>query len=179
MENQVPAVEPWWVLAIAGVVSILFGIAAVAWPGMTLFVLVWLWGAYAIIYGIVSLVAMFRAIGSGATWWTHLLIGAISIGAGLYVVANPAISSVILLYVIAIWAITLGVVEIVAGISSAQLLPVIAGVITVLFGFVLFGNPAAGAVALVWLIGIFAIVRGIVLLVGAFRVPPVTGPTAG
>lgn len=178
MDNQLAAVEPWWVLAIGGVVSILFGIAAMVWPGITLFVLVWLWGVYAIIYGIVSLVAMFRAFGSGATWWTHLLVSAISIGAGLYVVANPGISSVILAYVIAVWAIVVGVIELVAGISTAQLLPVVTGVISVLFGFVLFGNPLAGAVALVWVIGLFSIVRGIVLLVGAFRAPQVTGPAA-
>ncbi len=176
MENRVPAFEPWWVLAVAGIVSILFGLAALAWPGMTLVVLVWLYGFYALIYGIVELVAVFRAIGARTTWWTHLLVGAVSVLAGLYVLASPGVSSVVLLFVIAIWAIVLGVVEVVAGIGQAQLLLLVTGVISILFGFVLFTNPVGGALALVWVIGVFAIVRGIVLLFGAFRAPT-AGPT--
>ncbi|MGE5619024.1 MAG: HdeD family acid-resistance protein [Sphingomonadaceae bacterium] len=178
MQQREIGFEPWWILAVAGIVSILFGIAAIAWPAITLFVLVWLWGAYAIIYGIVALVAMFRAMRSGTTWWTHLLVGAISIGAGIFVLSNVFISSVTLLYVIAIWALAVGTTEIVAGLAAANFGAAIVGVISVLFGLVLFANPAAGALGLVWAIGVFAVIRGIVLLVAAFRAPSVTGPTA-
>ncbi|HEX2924535.1 MAG TPA: HdeD family acid-resistance protein [Chloroflexota bacterium] len=177
MENRAEYVQPWWALAVGGIVSILFGIVAMAWPGLTLVVLVWLYGIYAIIFGIVQLVAMFRAIGSHTTWWPHLLFAIISLVAGIYVVANPGMSSLILAVVIGIWAIAVGAVEIVAGAIHAHFMEVIAGVITVLFGLILFANPAAGALALVWVIGIFAIVRGIIMIVDAFRAPA-GGPAA-
>ncbi|MHB0869316.1 MAG: HdeD family acid-resistance protein [Chloroflexota bacterium] len=177
MQDREMAVQPWWILAVAGVATILFGIVAIAWPGITLFVLVSLWGAYALIYGIVSLFAAFRAIRSRATWWTHLLVGVISLGAGMYVFANMFISSVALLYVIAIWALVVGTAEIVAGLAVTNFGTVVVGVISVLFGLLLFANPATGALGLVWAIGVFAIIRGIVLLVAAFRAPSVTGTT--
>ncbi len=171
--SQYPAAAPqeWWLLAIAGIVNILFGIAALAWPGLTLFVLVWLFGIFAIIYGIVELVNVFRAMGQRATWWTHLLVGVISIIAGIVVFAWPLITTVTLLYVIAIWAIVIGIVEIGGSLFTGQWFLAVAGLISVLFGFVLFANPLVGAVALVMVIGIFAIVRGILLIVEAIRAP--------
>ncbi len=172
MENRVQGGELWWLYAITGILSILFGIAALAWPGATLVILVWLYGFYALIYGIVELIGMFRAMGAHTTWWTHLLIGAVSIIAGLFVLAYPGVSSVAVLFVIAIWAIVIGLTEVVTGIGGANLLLLVTGVISILFGFVLFANPVAGALALIWVIGIFAIVRGLILLVGAFRTPP-------
>ncbi len=178
MQDQELAAQPRWILAAAGIVTLLFGMVTIVWPGITLFVLVSLWGAYALIYGVVSLFAMFRAMRAGTTWWTHLLVGVISLAAGIYVFANVFISSVALLYVIAIWALVVGTAEIVAGLAVVNFGTVVVGVISVLFGLLLFANPGAGALGLVWAIGIFAIVRGIVLLVAAFRAPSVTGPTS-
>lgn len=178
MQDRELAALPKWALAVAGIITILFGLVIVAWPGMTLFVLVWLWGAFALIYGVVSLVNMFIAIRAHTTWWTHLLIAAVSIGAGLYVLANVFISSVVLLYVIAIWALIIGTAETVAGIALTNFGTVVIGVITVLFGLLLFANPSAGALGIVWAIGLFAIVRGIVLLVAAFRATQTAGPTS-
>lgn len=175
MENQTTPVRTWWMLAIAGVASILFGLVAMIWPGITLFILVWLFGIYVLVYGFVELVGMFRAAGQGATWWTHLLIGLFSIGAGSYILINPFVSSVALLFTIAFWAIVVGLVEIIASLTQAQFLYLVTGIISVLFGFVLLANPLAGALALIWVIGVFAIVRGILLLIGAFRAPSGAG----
>lgn len=174
MEYRGPAVESWWILAVAGLFSILFGLAALFWPGLTLFVLVWLFGIYAIAYGFVELVNVFRAIGERTSWWTHLLIGLISLGAGVVVFAWPGITSLVLLFIIAFWAIGVGVSEVFAGLFQAQLGLLVAGVITSLFGFVLLANPVGGALALVFVIGIFAIVRGVLLLMAAVRAPAPT-----
>jgi uncharacterized membrane protein HdeD (DUF308 family) len=171
LENRVPTTGPWSVWAVSGVVSILFGILALAWPGVTLSVLVWLWGAFALVYGIVQLIGIFRAIGAGTTWWTYLLVGVASVVAGLYVLFYPLVSAAVLAFVIGFWAVAVGTIEIVTGIGRGNLLTIVTGVIAVVFGFVMLGNPMAGALALVWVIGVFAIVRGIVLLVGAFRAP--------
>ena len=163
--------QPWWVLAVNGIAAILFGLAALLWPGLTLLILIVLFGAYAIVTGIVQLVAMFRAIGAGTTWWTHLVLGLLGIAAGLVVFAYPGVTTLLLLYVIAFWAITIGLVEIVAAFSSGEFLVLVAGVISIVFGFVLLSSPFQGALAFVMVIGIFAIVRGILLLVQAVRAP--------
>lgn len=163
--------QPWWVLAVSGVASILFGLAALIWPGLTLFVLIVLFGVYAMVTGIVELVAMLRAIGAGTTWWTHLVLGLLGIVAGLVVFAYPGVTALLLLYVIAFWAITMGLVEIVAAFSSGEFLVMVAGVISIVFGFVLLSNPFLGALAYVMVIGVFAIVRGLLQLFQAIRVP--------
>ncbi|TAK33455.1 MAG: HdeD family acid-resistance protein [Chloroflexota bacterium] len=170
---QYPAMESesWWVLAIGGVVNILFGLAALLWPGLTLVVFIWLFGIYAIVYGIVELVHMIRAIGAQSTWWTYLLVGIFSILAGVVVFAWPGMTTEVLAYAIAVWAIVIGLVEIVGAFSVGRFLLAVVGVVSVLFGFVLLSNPLAGALALVMVIGAFAIVRGIILLIEAVRAP--------
>ncbi len=162
----------WWALAIAGVVSILFGLAALLWPGLTLAVFIYLFGIYAIVFGITELIHMFRTSEAHSLWWTHMLVGAISILAGLAALFWPGQTTVALLYIIAIWAVSVGVVEIAGAFLLNQLYLAISGMISVLFGFLLFANPGAGALALVIVIGVFAIVRGIMLLIAA-----VSGPT--
>lgn len=173
MQDTVPETEGqyWWVWVVGGVVNILFGLMAIFWPGLTLLVFVWLFGFYALVYGIVEAVAMFRAMSARTTWWTHLLVALFSVGAGVVILLYPGITTFSLLVAIAIWAIVVGVVEVVAGFAQANFLVGILGVISILFGFVLLANPALGALALVWVIGAFAIVRGILELLRAFRLP--------
>lgn len=168
-----PTVAPrfWWEYVAAGIVAILFGIAAIAWPGLTLAVLVLLFGAYVIIEGIVHLIAMFRAMGMHTTWWPQLLIGIIDIAAGLFVIANPGLTTLLFVYTVAFWAILLGLVAAVAGLFQAQLGALITGVLAIVLGFVLLGNPVRSVLAYVLVIGIFAIVRGVLLLVEAIRAP--------
>jgi len=161
----------WWQYAVAGVVAILFGIVALIWPHLTLAVLILLFGAWLLIDGIVHFLGMFRAMGAHTTWWTHLLLGIIDIAAALFVFAYPGVTAVVLVYVIGFWAIVFGVVEVVAGLASGQFLAVIVGLLTTVVGFLLLMNPAAGALAYVLLIGVFAIVRGVFLLIAAFQTP--------
>ena len=161
----------WWEYAVLGLVAILFGLAALFWPAITVGVLIVLFAINVLISGLVQFVAMFRAIGAHTSWWPHLLLGIINIAAGIIVLAYPAMTAIFLLYVIAFWAIIAGITEIVASLATANLLLLVLGVISIVFGFVLLGNPARGALALVMVIGIFAIVQGIVLLVHAFSAP--------
>lgn len=163
----------WWEVVTAGVVAILFGIVAIGWPALTVAILVLLFGAYVIIEGIVHLVAMFRAMGTHTTWWPQLLIGIIDIAAGLFVIANPGLTSVVFVYLVSFWAISLGLVAVVAGLFQAQLGSVIVGVLAIVLGFILLQDPVRGILAYVLVIGIFAIVRGVLLLVEAIRAPSV------
>ncbi len=170
-------VQPWWVLAIAGVVSILFGLAALFWPHITLAVLIVLFGVFALINGLAEIFAMLKAIGEHRTWWTHLLLGLLSIAAGLVVFAYPGMTVVVLVYVIGFWAVAIGIMEIIAALTTGEFLLVIAGVISILFGLLLMANPGIGALAYVMVIGLFALVRGILLLIASIRAPSVSPVT--
>jgi len=175
MERPAMLGQTWWLLAIGGAVAILFGIAALLWPGLTLMVFIALFGAYAVIYGVVELVAMFRAISAHTVWWTHLVIGVLSILAGIAAFAYPGMTTATLLYVIAFWAILVGLAEIVAAFVQTRFLLIVTGAIAIMFGLLLLSSPIQGALALVMVIGVFAIVRGVLQLVEAVRAPAATG----
>ena len=178
MAVQASTREYWWVYAIAGIVSILFGFAAIFWPGITLGILILLYGAFAIVDGIARLIGMFRAMGAHQTWWPQLVLGLLGIAVGLFVLFNPGISAVLLVYVIAFWALAIGVMEIVASLTTGQFVLIITGILSIVFGLILLGNPVAGVLALIVVIGIFSIIRGVILLVEAIRATTVPTPTA-
>jgi hypothetical protein len=99
--------------------------------------------------------------------------GALSIVAGLIALAYPGVTAVVLLYVIAFWAIALGIVEVVNSFSTGQVMLLPLGLVGIVFGFLLLANPGAGVLAYVIVLGLFAIVRGIFLLVQAIQQPSI------
>ena len=156
-----------------GVAAVLFGLAALFWPGITLFVLVVFFGAYAMVDGVFALVAGIR--GSGGRRWLLLAEGVLSVLAGLIAFFWPGITALALLYVIAFWAIFTGILKIVMAVSlrreiDNEWLMALSGALSVLFGLILAVLPGVGLLSLVWLIGIYALVFGIALIVLAFRV---------
>jgi len=162
----------WWTLLLRGIAAVLFGLAALLWPGLTLFVLIIFFGAYVLVDGIFALVAGIR--GSRDRRWVLLAEGALGILAGLISFFWPGITALALLYVIAFWAIFTGVLEVVMAISlrreiENEWLMVLSGVLSVLFGLILAVLPGVGLLSLVWLIGIYTLVFGIVLIVLGFR----------
>jgi uncharacterized membrane protein HdeD (DUF308 family) len=116
-------------------------------------------------------------MGRHETWWPALIIGIIGIAAGIYVLTNTATAAAILIWVIAFWAIFVGMMEIFAGFATGQLLYVVVGLLTLLFGFIILANPVPGTLALIMVIGVFYIVRGIMLIIQSFHLPAST-PTA-
>ncbi len=163
-------IDKWWVVSLRGVVAILFGILALVWPGMTLAALVLLFGAYAVVDGVF---ALFAAVGSEAKdrLW-HALAGIAGIGLGVLTFVYPGITGLVLVYLIGMWAILTGVLEIVAGFElpiSRDWLLALGGLLSVVFGVYVLFNPGSGALAIVWVIGGYAILFGIVLCVLAFR----------
>ena len=166
----------WWALALRGLAAILFGILAFAWPGITLFVLVIFFGAYLLVDGIFAIVAAVRAAGEEARWWLLLIEGILGVVAGLVAFFWPGLTALALLYLIAAWAIVTGIMEIVAAIRLRRELVgewalILSGVLSFIFGVLLVVIPArAGLLSLTWLIGIYAIAFGVIMLVLAFRV---------
>ena len=160
----------WWVYLIRGVCAILFGLVAIIWPGITLFVLVAVFGAYPSSTASSSCSARAgEALGAGRS---SSGVGSILIGPVLF---WPGITALILLLLIASWAVVVGVLEVVAAIMLRRVVEgewmfIVSGMLAVLFGILLFLWPATGALAIAWLIGAMALVYGISLLALAFRV---------
>lgn len=163
----------WWGFVVRGVLAILFGLAALIWPDVTLVALVALFGAYALIEGIFAVVFGFSGR-DNVRWWT-VLWGLVSVAAGVIVFLWPGIGALALIYVIAAWAVVTGATEIAAAIALRKEITnewalVLAGIVSIAVGGILAIFPGAGAISLVWLIGAYAIVFGILLLVVGFRV---------
>lgn len=164
----------WWALALRGLVAVLFGLATFVWPELSLAVLVALFGAYSLVDGILAVVAAVRAAGRDTRWWALLLEGALGIGAGIVTFVWPAITTLVLLLLIAVWAIATGVLEIIAAIRlrreiTGEWLLALSGVASVLFGLILALRPGEGALVVSWIIGAYAIFFGVVVLALAFR----------
>jgi uncharacterized membrane protein HdeD (DUF308 family) len=164
----------WWVLALRGVLAILFALVAFFLPGVTATALVLVFGAYALVDGIFALIAGLRAARHHGRSAPLLIEGVLNLVIGVLVFLWPIAALVTLIYMIAIWAVVTGVVLIVAGIAlirhSGEWLLILGGIISVLFGIVLFFAPGAGIVALSWWLGFYALLFGIALLVAAFRI---------
>ena len=163
----------WWALALRGVAAIVFGILAFAWPGITIVSLVILYGAYALVDGVFSI---FAAIGGGTPaprWWLAV-VGILGILAGLIAFANPVLVGLYLLWFIGAWAIVSGIFEIIGAVRlrkeiDNEWMLILHGLISVLFGIMLFAWPVTSALALIWVIGAYAIAAGVIMLVLAFR----------
>jgi uncharacterized membrane protein HdeD (DUF308 family) len=161
----------WWALALRGLAAVLFGLLTFLLPGITLATLILLFGAYSLVDGIFNVAAFFRL---AANHWALLIEGVIGILVGVVTFAWPAITAIVLLYIIAFWAIFTGIFELIAGIHlrkvvASEWLPLLIGVLSLLFGFLILFSPGAGAIAIVLWIGAYAFVFGISLPALAFR----------
>jgi uncharacterized membrane protein HdeD (DUF308 family) len=164
----------WWVLALRGIFAILFGVLALAWPQLTLLTLVALFAAYALLSGITSVVGALRNRKKDDDWWLSLLIGLVSIGAAVIAMVNPALTTLVFVLVIGANALVTGVLDIVAAVRlrreiEGEWLIALSGLASVAFGAIVFLFPEAGALAMLWLISMYAVVTGALLLAGAFR----------
>jgi uncharacterized membrane protein HdeD (DUF308 family) len=170
----------WWALVLRGAVAVLFGLIAFFSPGVTLVALVILFGAYALVDGIAGVILGIKEFGERERWWGTLLSGIVGIGAGIVTFLMPGLTALALLTLIAVWAIMRGILDIVAAIRlrhaiEGEWLLALAGVLSVAFGLLLIVRPLAGALAVVWWIGAYAIVIGAVLLVLGFRARSLLG----
>jgi uncharacterized membrane protein HdeD (DUF308 family) len=159
----------WWALAIRGVAAILFGVLAFVWPHITLTVLVFLFGAYALIDGVFAIIAGVKSHEEYKRWWLLLIEGLLSVAAGVYAFAVPAMTAFILLVLIASWAIVTGLFEIVAAIQlrkhvKGEWVLALSGLASLLFGGALLLNPSVGALAVIWIIAAYSMVFGILLV---------------
>ncbi|QXD13767.1 DUF308 domain-containing protein [Rhodocaloribacter litoris] len=165
----------WTSLLLRGLLAILFGVLALLWPQLTLHVLVILFGAFALIDGVLGVTAAVRGRRVHPLWWLLLLDGVLSLLFGVAALVWPQITAIVLVYLIAFWALFTGFVELLAAwrlrkVVKGEWLLALSGVLSVLFGFGLALFPGAGALALVTVIAVFAILYGAVLVALALKV---------
>ena len=165
--------DNWWLLLLRGLASIVIAILAFSWPGLTLVTLALVWGAYTLADGILALGAAIMGGSMAPRWWLALA-GILGILAGLVALLSPAFAATILLVIIAGWAIFVGALEIWGAIRlrkeiEGEWLMALGGLLKLGFGVAILRQPATGALALVWLIGAYALVAGLFHVVLALR----------
>ena len=165
----------WWLVLLRGIFMVIFGVIALVSPDIALLTLVWVFGFYAILDGIAAIVIGIRTRGEPQTPWT-IVQGVVSVLAGVIALFWPGVTALALLFVVAFWAIVLGIGETGGAFASRESgsnawgWTLAAGVLNVVFGIVLLIWPASGILTLVWLVGIFTLAGGIALILLAFRV---------
>jgi uncharacterized membrane protein HdeD (DUF308 family) len=164
--------ENWWVLALRGLLAVLFGFAALVLPLGTLEAVGRLFGVYAILEG-----ALVVLIGMRGTQYRGAFLseGAFGIMAGLVALAWPGVTALVLLYVIAIWAILSGIAEIIAAVAlrreiEGEWVLFLVGILSVVLGMAMAVLPSVGVLSLIWLVGLYALAVGVAMIVLAFRV---------
>jgi len=167
--------ENWWLLLLRGFAAIAFGVLAFFWPGLTLITLTWLWGAYALSDGVIAIWAAFNASGGDASprWWLGLS-GVVGILAGVGAFWYTGMTTLVLLMFIAVWAVIIGAIQIWGAIALRRVLQhewllILSGVLSIAFGIILMTQPGAGALAVDWIIGWYAILFGCLYIAFAFR----------
>ena len=173
----------WWAVVLRGVVAVVFGLLAMVWPGITLLALVALFAAYALVDGAVTLAAAFGPRRAGTSRGWLIVEGIAGVLAGILTFVWPDITALVLLWLIAAWAIVTGVLEVVAAVRlrkeiTGEWLLALSGVLSVLFGILLVLWPATGALAVVLLIGAYAVVFGGVLIGLGLRLRRLRGAAA-
>ncbi len=163
----------WWLLLLRGIAAIIFGVLAFAWPGLTLLTLILFYGAFALVDGVLAIIAAIAGGAPAPRWWLAI-VGVLGIAAGLLTFLMPGLSALVLLFFIAGWAIATGVLQIIGAIQlrkeiDNEWLLILGGVISVLFGVGMMLAPGAGALALVWVIGTYAVIMGVVFVALALR----------
>ena len=159
----------WWMTLLRGVIAILFGILIFAQPAISLVSLVFVFGAYTLMDGAACVATAIGGRKEHEGWWVLLLAGLAGIGVGLLTFFNPGLTALALLFYIAIWSIATGLLQVVAAVRlrkeiEGEFWMGLGGLATIAFGLLLVARPGAGALAVLWLIGAYAIAFGVILI---------------
>lgn len=164
----------WWLLLLRGIAAVAFGVLTFVWPQISLLTLIMVYGVYALIDGVLALIAAIRGGGFVPRWWLALG-GVVSILAAVVAFAWPGLTALVLVYLIGFWSILRGVLEIIGAIRLRNEIANewtlgVAGALSVIFGLILVFMPGAGALGLLWLIASWAVLFGLLLIWVAFKV---------
>jgi len=170
------AVKPMWeALIVRGIAGILFGVAAVFWPGITLVTLVYIFSIYILLSGVVGVVTGVSHLVKGHNWFLGLLLGFAELGVGIYLVRHPLVTFATLVLIIGLILVARGVFEVVMGLmednlATHKLLVIFGGVLSAAVGIIIMLQPAASGVAFVWILGLYALITGPIMVALALDV---------
>jgi uncharacterized membrane protein HdeD (DUF308 family) len=164
----------WWLLLLRGIAAIVFGVLAFVWPGLTLVTLVLLYGAFAIVDGVIALAAAFSGLVKPAPTWWLVVVGLLGIAAGIVTFLWPGLTAILLVLFIGAWATVHGIFEIIGAIQLRKEIDnewtlILGGVLSVIFGGIILIAPGAGALAVVWAVAAYAIVFGVLFVAFSLR----------
>ena len=164
----------WWSLLIRGIAAIVFGILALVWPGHVLETIITILGIFVLVVGIVFTVGAVAHRGPGGHWLRHLIPGIIGIIIGIIAIAWPGLVTVVIIYLIAAWALIHGIGEIHAALRLrkdvvGEWMPLVIGVASIVIGVILILQPFMAGALIVWLVGLFVLILGILWVIMAFR----------
>jgi len=165
----------WWLIALRGVAAIVFGVLCFAFPSNTIYALVIVFGIYAIFDGVLAAIVSFQVREVDNQWWVLLLEGLAGILVGILAITKTVVTAEALLFVIAFWAIFTGIMEIIAAIYlrreiDNEWLLILTGILSIILGVLLVVYPMAGSLAVIWVVGFYAIFFGVLMLFFAFEV---------
>jgi uncharacterized membrane protein HdeD (DUF308 family) len=164
----------WWMLVVRGIAALIFGALALAWPALTLYILVVFFAVYALVVGAVALVAGLRNRSEDG-WWLVSLLGLVSLALGVLAVLYPGMTALVLVLVIGAGALITGIIDLAIAIRLRKEIRNewflgLAGIISIFFGAFVLISPGAGALALVWLIALQSIAIGVLFTIIGLRV---------
>ena len=178
--NDVKAIERkisiiWWLPFAEGLIALFFGLATVFWPGLTLVTLLYLISAFLIAWGVLEIIGALISIRYDDMWWVIVVFGLVSLGAGVYFARNPGVTFKVFVIIVGLTFIIRGVMDIAASfmsrgiVNNHQVLYIFAGVAGLLAGIITLVRPVAGGLAFVWVLGLYSIIFGIVMMVAAIE----------
>jgi uncharacterized membrane protein HdeD (DUF308 family) len=163
----------WKMLVVRGVIGIVFGILAIAWPISTAIALALLWGFWALMDGIGSLTQAFRPESRGSRFWL-VLMGVIALVAAFFAIFSPAMTAVTLTWILGIWLIVRGAFEAFGAFGSNLMAPrwllLLSAALSILLGILFAANPGAAAVGVATFLGVVALLWGGVFILGGLAV---------
>jgi len=176
--------DKWWLYLVRGILAVIFGIIVLVWPGATVFVLIILFGCYALVEGLFALGYSIARASRGDKFFALMMLGLLGILIGIVTLARPEITGLALLWVIAIWLVIRGFLMIISafemtGKASVRWLIGISGVLALIVGILMFIFPISGVFAIILVIGIYCLVAGILLAVASFFVKGIDKEDAG
>jgi uncharacterized membrane protein HdeD (DUF308 family) len=164
----------WWLLLLRGIAAIVFGVLAFIWPAITLVTLVLLYGAYALVDGVLALAAAFSGGAKPVPTWWLVVVGLLGIAAGIVTFLWPGMTAIVLVLFIGAWALAHGIFEIIGAIQlrkeiDNEWMLILSGVLSVVFGAIVLFAPGVGALGLIWAIAAYSIMFGITFIALSLR----------
>ena len=169
MAASITIATNWKIFVIQGVLALIFALLTWFYPEATLGIFIFIFAAFFILDGATRVWLALQQKKQGASWGFTLCAGLLGLIAGIATLSMPAITTFVMLYLVAFWAIAIGVLEIVAGFSlkkhlSGYIWLIISGFVSVIFGAYLSLNPSNGILTMLWLVAIYAAVFGVLLI---------------